>query len=82
MNPITIGTFAESEERIVPQEHVGIVETSNSAKQDPEKGISVTTETEVEVRSIASRNREGDLHGYFSDGMANGAKGYNVYVNK
>jgi hypothetical protein len=81
VNPITIGTFAESEERMVPEAPTTGDEKSNGGRRDIENGISVTTETEIEVRSVDSRSRDRDLHGHYPDGMANGAKGYNAYVN-
>jgi hypothetical protein len=81
VNPITIGTFAESEERMVPEAHTSGDDKSNSERKDVEIGISVTTETEIEVRSVDSRSREQNLHGHYPDGIANGAKGYSAYVN-
>lgn len=81
VNPITMGTFTESEERMVPEAHTNDDEKPNSGRKDIENGISITTETEIEVRSVDSTSRERDLHGHYPNGMASGAKSYSAYVN-
>lgn len=66
---------------MVPEDPTGGDEKSNSRRKDIEQCINVTTETEVEVHSLDSRSRDRDLHGHYPDGIVNGAKGYNTYVN-
>ena len=81
VNPITMGTFAESEERMVPDAPASGDEKSHSGRRDVENCISVKTETEIEIRSVDSRSRDRDLHGSYPGGNGSGAKGYNANVN-
>ena len=90
VNPLSVGTFTESEERIVGSDREKGAEVRTSVSLTGADGginainsISVTTETEVEIRTLGDEEHgRADMYNHYPDGMSKNAKGYRVYVNK